>query len=348
MVEDAIAVRNMLEDFLSLYGYDVLVASHPDTAFKRMKQSAASLDAMILDIGLDDNRSGIEVLELMRLDDRFVDLPVVVLTGSQPDRRGRREHPPQPRAPPLQEGRLREGLQSARRNHGADLREAARSSKSARRPVKSGLCTQPSFSPSPPFSRFPACRRTAPQETESEPAIPVIVEPVRLGTIRASISATGVVSTLPGAAFAVVATQPARIAEITKNVGDAVKSGEMLVRFEFPSLRAQTAVNEAAMKAADLRVQQAQLAQGRIRMLVDKGAASRSELDDADRELTAAEAELAVAKAALGAFTRRAATRSSARRSTGRSPSGCTTPATPSAPTRAIPFCGSSIPSRCR
>jgi DNA-binding response OmpR family regulator len=72
VVEDAIAVRNMLEDFLSLYGYDVLVASHPDTA---------SLDAMILDIGLDDNRSGIEVLELMRLDDRFVDLPVVVLTG---------------------------------------------------------------------------------------------------------------------------------------------------------------------------------------------------------------------------------------------------------------------------
>jgi RND family efflux transporter MFP subunit len=147
---------------------------------------------------------------------------------------------------------------------------------------------------------LPACRRNATRETESEQPIPVIVEPVRLGTIRASISATGVVSTLPGAAYAVVATQPARIAEITKTVGDAVKSGEMLVRFEFPSLRAQTAVNEAAVKAADLRVSQAQLAQGRIRMLVDKGAASRSELDNADRELTAAEAELAVAKAALG------------------------------------------------
>jgi DNA-binding response OmpR family regulator len=81
VVEDAVVVRNMLEDFLTLYGYDVLVASHPDTAFKRLKQSVASLDAMILDIGLDDNRSGVEVLELMRLDDRFVDLPVVVLTG---------------------------------------------------------------------------------------------------------------------------------------------------------------------------------------------------------------------------------------------------------------------------
>ena len=81
VVEDAVAVRNMLEDFLNLYSYDVLVASHPDTAFKRLKQSVASLDAMILDIGLDDNRSGVEVLELMRLDDRFVDLPVIVLTG---------------------------------------------------------------------------------------------------------------------------------------------------------------------------------------------------------------------------------------------------------------------------
>ena len=75
------AVREMLEDFLSLYGYDVLVASHPDTAFNRLKMSTATLDAMILDIGLDDNRSGLEVLELMRLDDRFADLPVIVLTG---------------------------------------------------------------------------------------------------------------------------------------------------------------------------------------------------------------------------------------------------------------------------
>jgi len=81
VVEDAIAVRHMLEDFLNLYGYDVLVASHPDTAFKRLKHSAATLDAIILDIGLDDNRSGIEVLELMRLDDRFTDLTVIVLTG---------------------------------------------------------------------------------------------------------------------------------------------------------------------------------------------------------------------------------------------------------------------------
>jgi RND family efflux transporter MFP subunit len=151
---------------------------------------------------------------------------------------------------------------------------------------------------------LPACRRSAPRESEPEPIIPVIVEPVRLGTIRATISATGVVSSLPGATFSVVATQShpaARIAEITKNVGDPVKSGEMLVRFEFPSLRAERSVNEAAMKAADARVRQAQLTQGRVRMLGATGAASRNEQDDADRDVAAAEAELAVAKAALGA-----------------------------------------------
>ena len=114
------------------------------------------------------------------------------------------------------------------------------------------------------------CRRAAPRESEPEPAVPVIVEPVKLGNIRGTVSATGVVATLPGAMFSVVATQPARIAQITKVVGDTVKSGETLVRFEFPSLRAQRSVNDAAMKSAALRVQQAQLTQGRIRMLVGK------------------------------------------------------------------------------
>jgi DNA-binding response OmpR family regulator len=81
VVEDAIAIRGLLEEFFTLYGYDVVIASDPDTAFKRLKQSSAVLDAMVLDLRLDGNRSGLEVLELMRLDDRFVDLTVVVLTA---------------------------------------------------------------------------------------------------------------------------------------------------------------------------------------------------------------------------------------------------------------------------
>ena len=81
VVEDAITVRSMLEYFFTMHGYDVLLASHPDTALRRLKTSAGLLDAVILDIRLDDNRSGLEVLELMRLDDRLAELTVVVLTG---------------------------------------------------------------------------------------------------------------------------------------------------------------------------------------------------------------------------------------------------------------------------
>lgn len=75
------SVQGMLEEFFTMHGYDVVVASHPDTALQRLKQSYAVLDAIILDIRLDDDRSGLEVLELIRLDDRFVNLTVVVLTG---------------------------------------------------------------------------------------------------------------------------------------------------------------------------------------------------------------------------------------------------------------------------
>ena len=148
------------------------------------------------------------------------------------------------------------------------------------------------------LSVLPGCRRTAQRETDAEPPVPVIVERVKLGNIRGAVSATGVVSALPGAIFTVIAPQTARIAEITKTTGDAVKMGEPLVRFEFPSLRAQTVVDASAVKAAELRVQQAQLVQNRLKALVAQGAASRTELEDAERELAAAEGELVTAKAA--------------------------------------------------
>jgi RND family efflux transporter MFP subunit len=145
------------------------------------------------------------------------------------------------------------------------------------------------------------CSGPAPRETEAEPSLPVIAEPVRLGTIRSTVSATGVVTTLPGAELAVRAHETARIAEITKMAGDMVTGGEMLVRLEFPSLAAQQAVNSANLKSAELRVRQARLTRERIEALIARGAASRRELDDAEQEVTLAEGELAVAAAAVRA-----------------------------------------------
>lgn len=79
VVEDALTTRCILEQFFARAGCDVIQASDPDSAMKRLKST--SVDAVILDLRLSDERSGLEVLEQMRLDERYDDVPVVVLTG---------------------------------------------------------------------------------------------------------------------------------------------------------------------------------------------------------------------------------------------------------------------------
>ncbi|HTG90005.1 MAG TPA: response regulator [Vicinamibacterales bacterium] len=79
VVEDALTTRCILEQFFARAGCDVLQAGDPDTALMRLR--ASDVDAVILDLRLADDRSGLEVLEQMRLDERYDDVPVVVLTG---------------------------------------------------------------------------------------------------------------------------------------------------------------------------------------------------------------------------------------------------------------------------
>jgi DNA-binding response OmpR family regulator len=79
VVEDALTTRCILEQFFARAGCDVLHASDPETAMLRLR--SATIDAVILDLRLADDRSGLEVLEQMRLDERYDEVPVVVLTG---------------------------------------------------------------------------------------------------------------------------------------------------------------------------------------------------------------------------------------------------------------------------
>lgn len=79
VVEDALTTRCILEQFFARAGCDVLHASDPETALLRLR--SATIDAVILDLRLSDERSGLEVLEQMRLDERYDEVPVVVLTG---------------------------------------------------------------------------------------------------------------------------------------------------------------------------------------------------------------------------------------------------------------------------
>ena len=143
-----------------------------------------------------------------------------------------------------------------------------------------------------------ACGRAAPEETVSETVVPVITEAARLGDIRASVHATGLVDPAPGAELLVTAPEAARILELPKAVGDRVARGELLASFEIPSLASAATTAAAEVGRAEAGLRNAEAARARAHDLFDRGVAARKEMEDADRTLADAQAALAQARAA--------------------------------------------------
>lgn len=146
-----------------------------------------------------------------------------------------------------------------------------------------------------------ACGKPAPEEVESETVVPVSTAPAAVGSIRAFLSATGIVTAAPGADLLVIAPEPARIAEMPRAEGDRVRAGDVLVRFEIPSLAAEVATKRAEVARAEARLANARAAQTRAHGLFESGIAARKEVEDADRELADAEAGVTEARATLAA-----------------------------------------------
>jgi RND family efflux transporter MFP subunit len=146
-----------------------------------------------------------------------------------------------------------------------------------------------------------ACGHGSPEEVQTEAVVPVTVEAAAVGTIQSTARVTGVVEPAPGADLIVSAPASARIVEIPKAEGDTVRRGDLLVRFEIPSLVADAASKRAEIDRANARLQNARSAQARAKDLFERGVGARKELEDADRELADAEAALAEAKANLAA-----------------------------------------------
>lgn len=69
LLDDEASVRESLGQYLRASGYDVLAVDTADGAFGILRQSA--VDAAILDVRLLGDRSGLEVLEFMRLDEEW-------------------------------------------------------------------------------------------------------------------------------------------------------------------------------------------------------------------------------------------------------------------------------------
>ncbi len=149
-----------------------------------------------------------------------------------------------------------------------------------------------------------ACHKSAPEAVDTAEAVPVTVATAHAGPIRAVVAATGQVKPAAGAEFQVSPPQEARIAEMPKVVGDRVRRGDLLVRFEIPSLEA-----DAASRRSDLARGEAQLLTARQNLtrlsgLYDRGIAARKEVEDARRDVAQAEATVAEARTATSAAGR--------------------------------------------
>ena len=146
-----------------------------------------------------------------------------------------------------------------------------------------------------------ACRHNAPEETQTESAVVVQVEEARSGPVREVMAATGMVTAAPGAELVVTAPEAARIVELPKAEGDRVRPGDLLVRFDIPSLTAGAESSRAGIEQAQARVENAKAAAARVQGLFERGVAARKEVEDAERELREANAALAQARSASGA-----------------------------------------------
>ncbi len=153
-----------------------------------------------------------------------------------------------------------------------------------------------------------ACAGKQAEEMQTEAAVPVQTAAVRQGAICAYVQATGLVEGAPGADWTIVAPQQARVAAVGAAAGDLVSKGATLVSFDSPQLRADLATRTGELAQARAKLENAQRSHERLSRLLDRGIASRKEVEDARRDLLDAEAALETATeahaAALDLFRR--------------------------------------------
>jgi RND family efflux transporter MFP subunit len=152
-----------------------------------------------------------------------------------------------------------------------------------------------------------ACSKHSAEETESEAPVPVKVEEARIGSLRAVLHATGVINPAPEGELIVVAPEAGRIIEITRAEGERVAKGDVLVRFEIPSLAAEVQRQTAEVQRAQAALATAKANETRQRELFERGIAARKDVEDADRVVADAEAAVGQAEASRAAAVTAAA-----------------------------------------
>ena len=151
---------------------------------------------------------------------------------------------------------------------------------------------------------LPACHHPAPEAVETEEAVPVTLATAHAGPIRPVVSATGQIKPAVGAELLVIPPQEARIAAFPKAVGDRVRRGEVLVRFEIPSLEADASARRSDLARAEAQLTASRQNLARLSGLLERGIAARREVEDARRDVAQAEATVSEARGATSAAGR--------------------------------------------
>jgi RND family efflux transporter MFP subunit len=146
-----------------------------------------------------------------------------------------------------------------------------------------------------------ACRRRAAADTGGPPLVAVSVEAARIQTLRDVASAAGVVVPASSGDLTVFAPDIATIAELPHKEQDTVVPGDLLVRFDIPSVTEQIAALQLDVLEKSSRLDRAKAEQSRQTSLFGRGLTSRNAYDASRAELTAADAALDSAQARLDA-----------------------------------------------
>ena len=157
------------------------------------------------------------------------------------------------------------------------------------------------------------CRGEPGADQVSGEVIAVTVQPVRLGPIRDVVRAGGVIAPIPAGDFIVAAAEPAEITEITKNEGDAVAAGDVLVRLEIAALAGEQATRQLEVTDAITKYEAAKAEEARLSKLFSQGFVARNQWEATRTTLVAAESALNQARDRLDALKSMDASGSSAK-----------------------------------
>ncbi len=148
-----------------------------------------------------------------------------------------------------------------------------------------------------------ACRqqpsRPAVETTEDNAITPVGVQPAQIGSLRAVIHASGSIVPADGAEFLAIAPEPARIVDVTRNQGEPVSAGDVIVRFELPSATQELARQQAELARVEAQLENVRATRNRVADFVERGLVARNELNQADREVIDAQTSVTAATAAV-------------------------------------------------